>query len=166
MPKGVVKQGKGTLVGNAGEFFVAGELLRRGFVAALAPRNAPDYDILATIEQRFIRVRVKSKSSPSRVWQWMEKRSDRLLFRNIQETDDFCILVDLKSPGEAPSFFVIPTHVIDRFMREKRLAWLSAPGRGGRPHDPESRHHALDETRHQAFLRQYDGKWSLLVGVD
>ena len=45
--KGQVKAGKGTLVGNAGEYYVMAELLKRGIIAALAPRNSPSFDILA-----------------------------------------------------------------------------------------------------------------------
>jgi len=37
-----MKEGKGTLVGNSGEYFVVAELLKQGIVATLTPRNAPD----------------------------------------------------------------------------------------------------------------------------
>jgi hypothetical protein len=48
--KGRVKAGEGTLIGNAGEHYVVAELLRRGIVAALAPRNAPAMrDVVAWI---------------------------------------------------------------------------------------------------------------------
>jgi hypothetical protein len=36
----------GIRTGNAGEYFVMGELLRRGYDAQLADRNTKDYDIL------------------------------------------------------------------------------------------------------------------------
>jgi len=36
----------GKLTGNAGEYFVMGELLRRGFDAQLADRNTKDYELL------------------------------------------------------------------------------------------------------------------------
>ncbi len=48
MASGRIKAGLGTLIGNAGEFYVMAELLKRGVVAALAPRNAPGFDVLAT----------------------------------------------------------------------------------------------------------------------
>ncbi len=44
---GRIKAGEGTLIGNAGEYYVVAELLKRGVLAALAPRNAPAFDILA-----------------------------------------------------------------------------------------------------------------------
>jgi len=161
MPKGVVKSGKGTLIGNAGEFFVAGELLRRGYVAALAPRNAPSYDILAAAKDRFVRIRVKTKSHPSRVWQWMAK-PDGSLFREVKDRDDVCVLVDLKSPGDRPAYYLIPTTGLDRFLQAERRTWISTPGRGGRLHDKDSRHHALDLSKHRVFLSNYEENWSLL----
>jgi hypothetical protein len=55
---------KESLIGNAGEYYVVAELLKRGVIAALAPRNAPAFDILATretIEQS----KFESKQSPT-----------------------------------------------------------------------------------------------------
>lgn len=40
------KRRSGIPVGNAGEYFVMGELLRRGFDAQLADRNTKGYDLL------------------------------------------------------------------------------------------------------------------------
>lgn len=61
------KRRSGIPTGNAGEYFVMGELLRRGFDAQLADRNTQDYDLL--VGQRggrsFKPVQVKSvKAAP------------------------------------------------------------------------------------------------------
>ncbi len=48
MKKGRVKSGEGNLIAASGEHFVAAELLKRGVLAALTPRNAPAFDILAS----------------------------------------------------------------------------------------------------------------------
>jgi len=40
------KRRSGIPTGNAGEYFVMGELLRRGFDAQLADRNTKGYDLL------------------------------------------------------------------------------------------------------------------------
>ena len=42
---GKIKSGEGTLIGNAGEYYVVAKLLRQGKIAALAPRNTPAFDI-------------------------------------------------------------------------------------------------------------------------
>jgi len=61
------KRKSGIPTGNAGEYFVMGELLRRGFDAQLADRNTQNYDLL--VGQRggmnFKPVQVKSvRASP------------------------------------------------------------------------------------------------------
>lgn len=43
----IKKRKSGIPTGNAGEYFVMGELLRRGFDAQLAGRNTKGYDLLA-----------------------------------------------------------------------------------------------------------------------
>jgi hypothetical protein len=56
MAKGDIKAGKGSIVGSAGEYFVMAELLKRGWLAGLTPRGAPDFDIVATKEDKTIHV--------------------------------------------------------------------------------------------------------------
>jgi hypothetical protein len=52
----------GIPTGNAGEYFVMGELLRRGYDAQLADRNTKDYDILVgqPTDKALRKVQVKS----------------------------------------------------------------------------------------------------------
>jgi hypothetical protein len=57
----------GVPTGNAGEYFVMGELLRRGFDAQLADRNTKGYDILVgkMVDKALRKVQVKSvRSAP------------------------------------------------------------------------------------------------------
>jgi hypothetical protein len=64
----------GIPTGNAGEYFVMGELLRRGFDAQLADRNTKSYDMLVgrAEEAALRKVQVKSvRSAP-----WYVKLSD------------------------------------------------------------------------------------------
>jgi hypothetical protein len=104
---GRIKSGEGTLIGNAGEFYVAAELLKRGVIAALAPRNAPAFDILAAKGKKTVRVRVKTKSAEYTDWQWMVKK-DGHIFRDLGKTDDFTILVNLTSETKDLTFLLCP----------------------------------------------------------
>jgi hypothetical protein len=56
------KRKSGIPTGNAGEYLVMGELLRRGFDAQLADRNTKGYDILAALhdQAQFKRIQVKT----------------------------------------------------------------------------------------------------------
>ena len=66
---GRIKAGEGSLIGNRGESYVVAELLKRVVIAALAPRNTPAFDILATKNDQTGRIRVKTKSKGYPNWQ-------------------------------------------------------------------------------------------------
>jgi len=162
------RKGLGTLVGNAGEHFVMAELLRRECVAALAPRNAPAFDILATRGGRTVRIRVKTRSAAKAdKWQWTAK-ADGTIFPELRKSDDdFTVLVMLpEDTRERPTYNVIPTPLVD-----DRLMWRQAEfeKRGG---SLENRHRCLilkedadcvDEYRNDAkWLTDYEDAWDRL----
>jgi hypothetical protein len=92
------------LIGNAGEHFVLAELLRRGLVAALAPRNMPDYDILAVNEAKSLKIRVKTKTSAANSWRWSTK-ADATLFGETTD-NDVVVLVDLGNL-DSPKYYAL-----------------------------------------------------------
>ncbi len=66
MKKSIAKRKSGIPTGNAGEYFVMAELLRRGFDAQLADRNTKGYDLLVgrSRDKKLSKVQVKSVRSP------------------------------------------------------------------------------------------------------
>ena len=83
---GRIKAGEGALIGNAGEYFVVAELLKRGCIASLTPRNSPGFDILATKGSKTTRIRVKTKTEGCDKWQWNAKK-DGSIFRELSENN-------------------------------------------------------------------------------
>ncbi len=141
------KKGLGTLVGNAGEYFVMGELLRRECISALAPRNAPAFDILATRGGRTVRIRVKTRSAAKAdKWQWTAK-ADWTIFPELGEADDdFTVLVTLpEDTGERPAYYVVPTVLVDDRLRWRQVEFEK---RGGSP-----------ENRHRCLILKDDAEW-------
>ncbi|NCO65545.1 MAG: hypothetical protein COW32_07300 [Candidatus Aquicultor secundus] len=160
MPKRTHKNGKGILFGNSGEYFVMAELLRRGINAALITRNAPEYDILATSDNSAVKIRVKTKTEPHDTWQWNAKK-DGTLFHNVDDSD-FSILVHLPEIEAMPRYYIMPTERLDLKIKEKRVDWLSKPGRDGKPHDPNKRHRTISEKNDSAFLEPFNNAWHIL----
>ncbi len=78
---GIVKEGKGGLVGNAGEYFIVGELLRRGITAGLVPRNAPHLDILATNQTKTVRIRGRLSPALQRLGNGYQRRMAKCFMR-------------------------------------------------------------------------------------
>src|ERR1041384_1141929 len=125
---GKIKAGLGSFIGNAGEHYVVAELLKRDAVAALAPRNAPAFDILASRADRVVRLRVKTKSEQYDMWQWNAK-DDGTVFRQLSKHNDFTVLVNLTQDHHKLRFFVVPTITVNKWLMADFKEWLRAPGK-------------------------------------
>ena len=68
-----------TLLGAAGEYHVMAELLRRGYIAAIAPQGAPNADIVVTdIEgSRHCSIQVKTRRDIGSDGGWHMKASTK-----------------------------------------------------------------------------------------
>lgn len=62
------KRKSGIPTGNAGEYFVMGELLRRGFDAQLADRNTKGYDLLVGSAEKATLRKIQVKTSRGGSW--------------------------------------------------------------------------------------------------
>ena len=149
---GKIKSGLGTLIGNAGEHYVMAELLKRDVVAALAPRNAPGFDIIATKGNRTVRIRVKTKSEEYDSWQWNAKK-DGTVFKAPLGQDDFTVLVHLALETPGMRFFVAPTKDIDGWLRSDFEEWLRTPGAKGQQRSESNKRRLL-------AMSKYEGKLS------
>lgn len=158
---GRIKSGEGTLIGNAGEYYVAAELLKRGVIAALAPRNAPAFDILAAKGKRTVRIRVKTKSAEYTDWQWMVKK-DGQIFRDLGKKDDFTVLVNLTRETKDLAFFVVPTFQLNNWLVDDFKNWVRTPGKNGRPHDPSNKKRNLGYPKFENHLKQYLHNWDAM----
>jgi len=162
-----IKSGEGTLIGNAAEYYVVAELLSRRVIAALAPRNAPDFDILATRRDtdRTVRIRVKAKSDRYTDWQWVIKK-DGIIIRNISNDGDFLILVNLKGECQRPDFYIVPTATVDRWLKETFDKWVAAPGKNDRPHNPANKKRHLTYPHYKEQLAPFKDAWDSLWAND
>ena len=159
--KGRIKAGEGALIGNAGEYYVMAELLKRGIIAALTPRNAPSFDILATKGNRTVRIRVKTKSQEYSIWQYSVKK-DGSIFRNLSKDGDFTVLVDLAMATKDLKFYIVPTCRIDVLLKEDFEEWVSTPGKNNRPHDPKNKKRNLSQEKYAQELGKCLNKWEKL----
>jgi len=157
-----VKLGRGTLVGNAGEYYVMAELLRRNVIAALSPRNARAFDVLATKGRDTVRIRVKTKSAQFKVWQWMADKKSGVIFKDLQADSDFTVLVNLTRHTKDLQYFVIPTPTLNAWLQSAHKAWVKTPGKLGKPHDATSKHRAFDESKNVDRLTPYLDAWDSL----
>jgi hypothetical protein len=117
----------------AGEHYVLSELLRQGFIAALAPSGVPNADIVVTdIEgTRLCAIQAKTRSGAGadRGWHMSEKhealRDERL----------FYCFVDYSVPeGAKPAVYVVPSAIAAVAITASHAHWLKTPGKKGQAH--------------------------------
>ncbi|MCB1552351.1 MAG: hypothetical protein KDJ14_00985 [Xanthomonadales bacterium] len=119
-----------TLLGAAGEYYVMSQLLRRGFIAALAPAGVPNADIVVTDEvgDRLCAVQVKSRVEKGSDGGWhMRDKHESVISPHL-----FYVFVDFgKSIDTAARSFVIPSETVASALRRSHALWLATPGKKG-----------------------------------
>jgi hypothetical protein len=119
-----------SLTGAAGEYYVMSQLLRRGFIAALAPTGVPNCDIIVSDEigDRLCAVQVKTRNNAGADGGWhMGKKHESLDGKNLF----YCFVDFYVGDSEAPVTYVVPARVVASVLTESHRAWLDQPGKKG-----------------------------------
>jgi hypothetical protein len=115
--------------GIAGEYFVAAELSRRGFVASITLRNTRGIDILASNADATKSVGIQVKTCQGSRLAWvMNRKAEADLAENL-----FYVFVCLPPVG-SPEYCVVPRKDVAKYVRESHHTWLVTPGRKGQAH--------------------------------
>jgi hypothetical protein len=140
------------LTGVAGEYFVAAELSRRGYIASISLRNTRGIDILATNQAatRSITVQCKTNQRGEKIWLLNQKSED------FFAPDHYYVFVALGAANERPSFHVVPSQTVAKVTAESHQQWLRTLGRGGRQHVDSSVRNFTD------YDDSYLDRWDLL----
>jgi hypothetical protein len=151
---GRVNRLSGIQAGISGEYFVAAELTRRGYVASLTLRNTKGIDVLASNADatKSVGIQVKTCQGLKPVW-LMNVKHEADQAENL-----FFVFVCLPQSG-APSFYVVPRQVVANQVSESHRQWLATPGRGGRRHRDNPNRKFGDPNS------QFKDRWDLL-GLD
>ncbi len=117
------------LTGIAGEFFVAAELSRRGYIASLTLRNTKGIDILASNQDatKSVGIQVKANKGSNTKWLLSQKAE-----RDI--ADHLCYLFVNLNETAPPTYYIVPRKVVADYVRETHANWLKTPGKTGAPH--------------------------------
>ena len=115
--------------GNASQFFVAGELCRRGYSAVVTLGNTPNTDILCSnIEgTKFVHIQVKTFVPGNRTCT-VGMKAEKDFGENF-----FWVLGGIPKPNTKVNFeyYIIPYSVIARNVAHAHQLWLKAPGAKG-----------------------------------
>ena len=139
------------LAGVAGEYFVAAELSRRGYIASISLRNTRGVDILATNAAAKRSVTIQCKTSQSRISWILNDKCESFFPEN-----HFYVFVALGDPLERPRYHVVPSAAVAKYVRDDHSNWMDRPGRHGQAHVDNTVRNFHDRAN------EYLERWDLL----
>ena len=137
--------------GNAGEYFVAGELERHGFTVAVPMSNTKDFDILAINRETYkqFAIQVKTTSYKQKSWTLSEK-NENLIGDNI-----IYFFVSLNEL-DIPEYHIVPSKVVADTIRTEHSIWLNTLRKKGQKHKENPIRKFQDKED------KYRNNWSIL----
>ena len=137
--------------GNAGEYFVAGELERRGFTCAVPMSGTKDFDILVINRTTNNQYAIQVKTTIYKHKEWtLGIKNENLIDDNI-----FYVFVSLNEL-DVPEYHIVPSNVVAQSIKESHQAWLNTPGRKGQQHNDNPVRKFSDKND------EYLNRWDLL----
>ena len=89
-------------IGNSGEYFVAGELERRGYTVAVPMSNVKDFDLLAIERDTHRQIAIQVKTTGYKQKKWTLSKKNETLLRQAMELLDYDMTL-VKSMRQAPT---------------------------------------------------------------
>ena len=135
--------------GNSGEYFVAGELERRGVIVAVPMSNVENFDILAIHRKTYKQYAIQVKTTCHKHKKWtLTKKNENLFGENI-----FYIFVSLNELDN-PSYHIVPSEIVANQIKESHRIWLNTPGRDGKKHNDNNLRNFED--LNDTYLNKWD----------
>lgn len=166
-----------SLLGAAGEHYVMAELLRRGFIASLAPQGVPNMDIVvADISgSQLCAVQVKARIGRGGDRGWYMRPQHE----HVKGSRLFYCFVDFGVPDDAvPPTYIMPEAKVAEVLSTVHPLWLAAPGAKGQERQNSNirrlipdygrvlRGSAKPDLYPLGWMDEYLGAWHLLRGGD
>lgn len=152
--------------GSAAQFFVAGELCRRGLIAVVTMGNTPTTDILCSNLRgtKFVHIQVKTYE-PGRTKVTVGKKAE------IDNGEKFIWVlagIPTSKSQDAFEYYIIPSPVVAKNVKEGHGKWLVTPGRNNQQHD-ETTMRIIDlppQVSNTGWsVEQYRNKWDIIENL-
>jgi hypothetical protein len=137
-----------SLVGACGVFHVSAELSRRGWIAMPTIRNTKGIDLIATKDNRDVRIQVKTNSY-GKVKYILGKSNETLM-----DNDLYYAFVTLKiGKLDRPDFYIVPSSLVAKYIKKthKKFAVMPPKRKTKRPDTAEARR----SRRTKSTMRQF-----------
>lgn len=148
--------------GSAGQYFVAGELSRRGLVAVITLGNTPFTDVLCSNlkANKFIHIQVKT-FSPEKGCCTLGEKAENPIGANF-----FWVLAGIPQKNSPAPFeyFIIPSLELAPEVKRSHELWLATPGKAGRAHKQTSMRNIFTNKKQNTGwdIQLYKNRWDLI----
>lgn len=149
--------------GNASQFYVAGELCRRGYAAVVALGNTPNTDILCSNRAgtKFVHIHVKTFVPGTKTCS-VGVKAERAFGPNF-----FWVLAGIPAVGSSEHFryFIVPSAVMAEHVAKTHAIWLTTPGRSGQAHRDNPVRAVSIPPHNRSYhwsVEGYEGRWDLI----
>jgi hypothetical protein len=138
------------LAGVSGEYFVAAELSRRGYISSVTLKNTRGIDILVANESatKTLGIQVKTNQSDRKAWVLNEK-AEEFYADNL-----FYVFVNLIGVGQLPEYYIVSSKTVADSVKSGHKKWLETPGKKGQAHNDSSMRMFVDQE--QKYLNKWD----------
>jgi len=143
------------LVGACGVFYVSAELSRRGWVSMPTIRNTRGTDIIATKDDRDVKIQVKTNSY-GKVKYPMSKSNEDLIVGDL-----YYVFVTLKAKYERPDFYILPSELVANYIKETHEKFVTLPPR--RRLKKKEREEERKQRRKKSTMRQFPNYVAKLI---
>lgn len=146
-----MKKISGIQSGVAGEYFVAAELSRRGYLCSITLKNTKGVDILVSNENSssLVGVQVKTNNSDRKAW-LLNKKAENLSDNNL-----VYVFTNLKGIENLPDLYIVESRIVAEYVTKNHQEWLDTLGKKGQKHKDSPMRMFRDEAG------IYKGNWQL-----
>jgi hypothetical protein len=148
---------------DASQYFVAGELCRRGIVAVLTMGNCPNTDILCSNKEgtRFVHIQVKTFVPGNKTCS-VGFKAEKDYGENF-----FWVLGGIPKPKQKAEFefYIIPSTDMAKNISQAHQNWLQTPGKHGRQHKQttiRTVHLPPNNNRLGWSIENYKNRWDII----
>ena len=138
------------LAGVSGEYFVAAELSRRGYICSVTLKNTKGIDILVCNEDSTKKLGIQVKTNQINKREWiLNEKSEKMSDANI-----VYVFVNLISQERLPEFYIVPSNIVAKYTSNNHKKWLYTKGKKGQQHNDSSMRKFKDIE--QIYLNRWD----------
>jgi len=118
-------------IGNAGEYFIASILSSKGYVTTITLGRAEAYDIIAIRpDGKTVKIQVKTAWYDNHVFRLSEKDGNE-----ERDLEYFYAFVTLKENKKLWEYYIVPTKIVAKLVKETHENWLKCVGKKGQKHN-------------------------------